>query len=225
MARLPTLHALVTGANRGLGLEVTRQLAARGFTVFAGARDPDAVPRSEGDVRPVALDVTDSDSVAALRARLVELDVLVNNAAVGGSGSALVLDADVDDARAVIEVNTFGAWRVASAMADLLRASTHGRIVNVSSSVASLASMQDAGPSYLLSKVGLNAVTRMLADALGADGVLVNAVCPGWIATDMGGPGGRPVEAGASSVVWAATLPDDGPTGGFFEGEGIPIPW
>jgi NAD(P)-dependent dehydrogenase (short-subunit alcohol dehydrogenase family) len=218
------MHALVTGTNRGLGAEVARRLAARGFTVFAGARDPEGVPSMDGDVRPVRLDVTDDASVAAVREQLERLDVLVNNAAVGSEARS-VLDADHDEVRAVMETNTFGPWRVAIAVADLLRASPRGRIVNVSSSVASLTSMEDGGPAYLMSKLGLNGLTRMLAEALRDDGVLVNAVCPGWVATDMGGPGGRPVEEGAASVIWAATLPDGGPTGGFFEGEGEPLPW
>ena len=106
----------------------------------------------------------------------------------------------------------------------LLRASEHPRIVNVSSEAASLAGMGGGTPAYTASKVALNALTRMLAAELRRDHVLVNAVCPGWVATDMGGPGGRPVEAGAASVVWAATLPDSGPTGGFFR-DGHPLPW
>jgi NAD(P)-dependent dehydrogenase (short-subunit alcohol dehydrogenase family) len=106
----------------------------------------------------------------------------------------------------------------------LLRASGHGRIVNVSSEAASLASMGSGTPAYTASKVALNALTRMLAAELRGDRILVNAVCPGWVATDMGGPGGRPVAAGAASVVWAATLPDSGPTGGFFR-DGQPLPW
>lgn len=218
------VQALVTGANRGLGLEVSRQLAACGFRVLAAAREPSAVPSCDGDVSAVVLDVTDVASVVSLRRRLDALDVLVNNAAVGGA-SGRVLGADVEGARAALEVNTFGPWRMTAAVADLLRASPAGRVVNVSSSVASLASMEDQGAAYLLSKVALNAITRMLSDALRPDGVLVNSVCPGWVATDLGGPGGRPVEDGARSVVWAATLPDSGPTGGFFEGEGTPVPW
>ena len=105
-----------------------------------------------------------------------------------------------------------------------LAASGHGRLVNVSSGAGALTGMGDGAPAYSVSKAALNALTLMLADALRRDGVLVNAVCPGWVATDMGGPGGRPVRDGASGIVWAATLPDDGPTGGFFR-DGRPIPW
>ena len=106
----------------------------------------------------------------------------------------------------------------------LLRQSGHGRIVNVSSGAGSLSSMSGGTPTYSPSKAALNALTRLFAGELERDGILVNSVCPGWVATDMGGSGGRPVEEGAAGVVWAATLPDDGPTGGFFR-DGKPVPW
>jgi NAD(P)-dependent dehydrogenase (short-subunit alcohol dehydrogenase family) len=214
--------ALVTGANRGIGLEVARQLRDRGFTVLAGARDPASVP--DGDLRAVRLDVTDQGTIGALRREVGELDVLVNNAAIHYDTWQSVLTADLDVVREALETNTLGAWRVAMAFAPLLAASGHGRLVNVSSGGGQLTGMRDGAPAYSISKAGLDALTLMLADALGRDRVLVNAVCPGWVATDMGGPGGRPVRDGASGIVWAATLPDDGPTGGFFR-DGRPIPW
>jgi NAD(P)-dependent dehydrogenase (short-subunit alcohol dehydrogenase family) len=214
--------ALITGANRGLGLEVSRQLAARGYTVIAGARDPSSVPAIDGDVRPVALDVTDDASVAAVREGLDALDVLVNNAAIHYDTWQRVLTADLQIAREALETNTLGPWRMALAFADLLRASPHGRIVNVTSGAGSLTGMGAGHPAYSLSKTGLNALTLMLAADLRRDRVLVNAVCPGWVATDMGGPGGRPLAEGAAGIVWAATLPDDGPTGGLFR-DGRPI--
>jgi len=126
--------------------------------------------------------------------------------------------------REALETNTFGAWNVVRGFLPLLRRSRHGRVVNVSSQAGSLTSMGSGTPAYSLSKAALNALTRMLAAELRGDGILVNSVCPGWVATDMGGPGGRAVTAGAASVVWAATLPDDGPTGGFFR-DGRPLPW
>jgi NAD(P)-dependent dehydrogenase (short-subunit alcohol dehydrogenase family) len=218
------VRALVTGANRGLGLEVARQLAARGFEVLAGARDPAAVPEME-NVRAVRLDVTDQGTIAALRRETETLDVLVNNAAIHYDTWESVLTADLDVVREALETNTLGAWRVAMAFAPLLKESGHGRLVNVSSGAGQLTTGMSAGaPAYSLSKAALNALTLMLADALRRDRVLVNAVCPGWVATDMGGPGGRPVREGAAGIVWAATLPDDGPTGGFFR-DGRPIDW
>ena len=217
---MPT--ALVTGANRGIGLEVARQLAARGFTVLAGARDPDAVP--DGDLRAVRLDVTDQATIGAVRRETGELDVLVNNAAIHYDTWESALTADLDVVREALDTNTLGAWRMAMAFAPLLAASGHGRLVNVSSGAGALTRMRDGAPAYSVSKAALNALTLMLADALRRDRVLVNAACPGWVATDMGGPGGRPVRDGAGGIVWAATLPDDGPTGGFFR-DRRPIPW
>src|SRR5919198_2850768 len=217
------MRALVTGANRGLGLEVARQLGALGYEVLAGARDPGAVPEIE-NVRAVRLDVTDQQTVGALRREVDALDVLVNNAAIHYDTWESVLTADLDVVREALETNTLGAWRVAMAFAPLLRASPHGRLVNVSSGAGALTGMRDGAPAYSVSKAALNALTLMLADALRRDRVLVNAVCPGWVATDMGGAGGRPVRDGAAGIVWAATLPDDGPPGGFFR-DGRPIPW
>ena len=214
--------ALVTGANRGLGVEVARQLVARGYTVLAGARDPGKVPDEAGTA--VRLDVTDQGTIAALRREVAELDVLVNNAAIHYDTWQSVLTADLDVVREALETNTLGAWRMAMAFAPLLAASPHGRLVNVSSGAGALTGMRDGAPAYSLSKAALNALTLMLADALRRDSVLVNAVCPGWVATDMGGPGGRPVRDGAAGIVWAATLPDDGPTGGFFR-DGRPVDW
>ena len=216
--RVPT--ALVTGANRGLGLEVSRQLAARGYDVLAGARDPGSVP---DDLRAVRLDVTDQGTIDALRTEVGELDVLINNAAIHYDSWERTLNADLDVVRGALETNTLGPWRLAIAFADLLRASPHGRLVNVSSGAGALTTMRDSNPAYSVSKAALNALTIMLADAL-APRVLVNAVCPGWVATDMGGPGGRPLAEGAAGIVWAATLPDDGPSGGFFR-DALPIPW
>src|SRR5439155_20567574 len=123
-----------------------------------------------------------------------------------------------------VETNLFGAWRMVRAFLPLLRRSRHARIVNVSSEAGSLTAMGGGTPAYRVSKAALNAVTRMLAAELRREHILVNAVCPGWVATDMGGQGGRPVAEGAASVVWAATLPDDGPTGGFFR-DGRPLDW
>jgi NAD(P)-dependent dehydrogenase (short-subunit alcohol dehydrogenase family) len=228
--------ALITGANRGLGLEVARQLAERGYSVLAGSRDLEAgeaaaAPLRAGalDVSARRLDVTDGDGLDGLAAALADepgrLDALVNNAGIyPGAADEAAVDADIADLHEAYEVNTLGPWRCCRAFAPLLRRSAHPRIVNVTSGDGQLSDMGTGYLAYRISKVGLNALTRVLANDLRDDGVLVNAVCPGWVATDMGGPGGRPVADGAAGVVWAVTLPDDGPTGGVFR-DGRPIDW
>src|SRR5437667_2953802 len=227
--------ALVTGANRGIGLEVCRQLAQHGYAVVLGSRDAAKGERAAAGlaehgraVRCWQLDVTDPGSIEGARARVAaefdRLDVLVNNAAMLYDTWQRAVDADPAQVREALETNTFGAWNMVRAFLPLLRRSHHARVVNVSSEGGSLASMGGGTPAYSLSKATLNALTRMLAAELRKEGILVNAVCPGWVATDMGGSGGRPVAAGAASVVWAATLPDDGPTGGFFR-DGRTVPW
>jgi NAD(P)-dependent dehydrogenase (short-subunit alcohol dehydrogenase family) len=174
------------------------------------------------------LDVSDEESVENLAARMVDdpgrLDVLVNNAAIHYDTWQRALGADLNIVREALETNTFGAWRTCEAFVPLMRWGGHGRIVNVTSGAGSLASMGGGTPVYNVSKVAFNALTRMLAAELRGTGILVNAVDPGWTATDMGGHGGRSVEDGAAGVVWAATLPDDGPTGGFFY-DGAPEAW
>lgn len=227
--------ALVTGANRGIGREVVRQLAQGGFTAILGARDPDKGEAAAAELRGHGLgvefrriDVADAESVKVLGEGLASdfrrLDVLVNNAAVHYDTWQSGVDADLDVVREALETNVLGAWRTAQACLPLLRRSPHGRLVNVSSGAGSLAGMGAGAPGYSVSKAALNAMTRILAAELRDDGVLVNAVCPGWVATDMGGSGGRPVEQGGASVMWAVTLADDGPTGGFFR-DGRPLEW
>jgi NAD(P)-dependent dehydrogenase (short-subunit alcohol dehydrogenase family) len=225
---------LVTGANRGIGQELARQLALRGDAVVLTARELAKAERA-ATALPVhqrvlagRLDVTDSASIqqvaADLDRRYGRLDVLVNNAAIHYDTWQHAGTADLQIVREALEVNLLGAWRVSLTLLPLLRASRHGRIVNVSSEAGSLASMDGGPPAYNVSKAALNALTRMLAGELRRDRILVNAVCPGWVATDMGGPGGRPVAEGAASVLWAVDLPDDGPTGGFYR-DGHPVPW
>jgi NAD(P)-dependent dehydrogenase (short-subunit alcohol dehydrogenase family) len=224
----PARVALVTGANRGIGLEVCRQLARRGFVVLLGARDAAKGARAArqlgGDISPVQLDVADPDSVRDAAAGLDRLDVLVNNAAILYDTWQRGVDADLDQVRDALDTNLLGAWRVTQAVLPLLRASPAGRIVNVSSGAGALTDMGGGTPAYRTSKAALNALTRILAAELRSDAILVNAVCPGWVATDMGGAGGRPVADGAAGIVWAATLPDDGPTSGFFR-DGRAIDW
>lgn len=228
--------ALVTGANRGIGFEVVRQLARMDFSVVLGARDQSRGEAAAGELAGEGLkvfagrlDVTDEGSVEDLRRwvgeRFGRLDVLVNNAAILYDTWQRAENADFDTVREAFETNTLGAWRVSKAFLPLLRASGRGRIVNVSSESGSLASMGGGTPAYSVSKAALNALTRMLADELRRERVLVNSVCPGWVATEMGGPSApRTPEEGARGVVWAATLPEGGPTGGFFR-DGEPLPW
>ena len=176
------------------------------------------------DVEAVALDVTDAASIRALGDQLGAVDVLINNAGVDYDTDQTVVSADLARVRRLFETNLFGAWAMAQTVAPGMRRRRWGRIVNVSSGAGSLTGMGRGTPGYSASKAALNALTRLLAAELAGTGVLVNSVCPGWIATDMGGRGGRPVEDGAASVVWAATLPNDGPTGGFFR-DGRPVAW
>jgi NAD(P)-dependent dehydrogenase (short-subunit alcohol dehydrogenase family) len=228
---------VVTGANRGLGLEVVRQSAAAGETVMLGSRDGAAGERAaaelaggsaRGRVVPVELDVTDADGLGRLATRLRDefgrVDVLVNNAAVHYDTWQSSADPDLTVVREALETNVLGAWQTTLALLPLLRRSAHPRVVMVSSEGGSLASMGGGIPAYHVSKAALNALTRTLAGDLRRDRILVNAVCPGWTATDMGGPGGRPVAVGAASIRYAMDLPDGGPTSTFTR-DGRPIPW
>ena len=212
--------ALVSGANRGIGLEVARSLARDGHRVLAGTRSLDAMGDvGELDITPIELDVTDPESIA--RIPFEPLDVLVNNAGIYPPGRASAIDFDV--AEEAWQVNALGAWRLA--VAAIPHMGRGARIVNVSSGAGSLESMDATYPAYNVSKAAMNAITRVLADDLRADGILVNSVCPGWVRTDMGGASAsRSVEEGAASVLWAARLGPDGPTGGFFR-DGNPVPW
>jgi NAD(P)-dependent dehydrogenase (short-subunit alcohol dehydrogenase family) len=177
-----------------------------------------------GEIRAISLDVSDPAGVAEAATGIDRLDVLVNNAAISYDTWQSGVDADLDEVREAFETNLLGAWRVTQAVLPLLRRSHAPRIVNVSSGAGALTDMGGGTPAYRTSKAALNALTRILAAELRRDGILVNAVCPGWVATDMGGRGGRPVADGAAGIVWAATLPDGGPTGGFFR-DGRPIDW
>ena len=221
--------ALVTGANRGLGFETARQLLATGLSVVLAGRDAAAVERAhrslaESDRRravTVQMDVTSIDSIARARqtvmARVGVVDILVNNAAVllGENDDVLSISADVY--LRTFETNVFGAIDVCRAFVPDMARARYGRVVNVSSGAGQLATMSTYAPAYSMSKAALNAFTRILAETYRADGVLVNAADPGWVRTDMGGPSapGSPHE-GADTIVWLATLPDGGPTGGFF---------
>ncbi|MEM7029513.1 MAG: SDR family oxidoreductase [Chloroflexota bacterium] len=217
--------ALVTGGNRGLGKEVCRQLAEQGYIVLLTARSLQKASETAQDLDndnliPTVLDVSDPASINVLYQRVVHefnrLDVLINNAAIHYDTWQKAINADLNQVQEAFETNVYGPWRLCQTFLPLLRQSPHPRIVNVSSGGGSLNGMGGGTPAYSITKASLNALTLMMADELRQDRMLVNAICPGWVATDMGGRGGRPVEDGANGIVWAATLPDNGPTGGFF---------
>jgi NAD(P)-dependent dehydrogenase (short-subunit alcohol dehydrogenase family) len=225
--------ALVSGGNRGIGLEVCRQLTERGYTVVMGSRDEEkgrvAAEGLEWNVIPQQLDVADSGSVDRMAAFLEEefgrIDILVNNAAISNDEGQRGVDADLDRVKESLEANLFGAWRLCRMAIPLMQRNGYGRIVNVSTGLAALEDMGGGSPGYRVSKTALNALTRILASELRGSGILVNAVNPGWVQTDMGGSGAtRSVEEGAEALVWAATLPNSGPTGGFFQ-DRRPVPW
>jgi NAD(P)-dependent dehydrogenase (short-subunit alcohol dehydrogenase family) len=233
--------AVVTGANRGIGFETCRLLAGRGFKVVLGSRDAakgEAAARrlrDEGlDVDGALLDVADEPSVRRfahhLEKSLGRVDVLVNNAGImidgeegDGPNASSVFGAKVETLRRTMEVNAYGALRVAQALLPLMPRDG-ARIINVSSGMGQLSDMNGGWPAYRISKVALNALTRILADELRGTGIRVNSVCPGWVKTDMGGPNAeRAPEKGAETIVWLATEPSV-PTGGFFRDK-KPIPW
>jgi NAD(P)-dependent dehydrogenase (short-subunit alcohol dehydrogenase family) len=224
--------ALVTGATRGIGREVARQLADKGYAVIVTARDAAKaealVSEIGGGARSLELDVSDPASidraVAAVEAEPGRLDVLVNNAGIGPDFGVSATEPDFAKIEQTLATNLYGAYRVAAGLLPLLRASQHPRIVNVSSGMGGVTEMGGWSPGYRISKAGLNAMTRMLSTELADAGFLVNSACPGFVDTDMGRPMGarKPVEDGAAGIVWLATLPDDGPTGGFFR-DGKPI--
>lgn len=228
--------ALVSGANRGLGFEVARQLAASGMTVLLGSRTLAAgekaarqIRRDGGDAIAVKLDVTVQADIDALIKRIDidygRLDILINNAGAYFDMGNHPSSVDINAVRDALDTNLLGAWRLCEATLPLMQRHGYGRIVNVSSGCATLASDGDNCPAYRVSKVALNSYTRMLATELRGSGIYVNAVCPGWVATDMGGLGGRPVADGAAGIVWAACLSSKtSVTGGFFRDQ-MRIPW
>jgi NAD(P)-dependent dehydrogenase (short-subunit alcohol dehydrogenase family) len=223
--------ALVTGANKGIGLEIARQLLKRGIFVYLGSRDPSKGElaakklHSNGNLLyPVKLDVTNQRDILNvtnnIRSKFGKLDILLNNAGALIGERDLPSQTKMETVRRTFETNLFGAWNLCNAAIPLMRKNKYGRIVNVSSGVGSLNSIAKSlyAPAYSLSKASLNALTMILARELSGSNILVNSMSPGWVRTDMGGRNApRSVEEGADTAVWLATLPDDGPTGGFFE--------
>ncbi len=220
--------ALITGANRGMGYETCRQLARQGLTVILTSRDRQngvlAVEQlqQEGyDVAFYQLDVTDPESVDEVR-NWVEneygrLDVLVNNAGVYPDEGVSVFAISLDTLRDTFSVNTFGPFMMCQAFVPMMMANDYGRIVNVSSGYGAITQMGGYTAAYKMSKVSLNALTRIVASETRRYNIKVNAADPGWVATDMGGKfAPRTIQEGTDTIVWLATLPDDGPTNGFF---------
>lgn len=231
-----TRVAVVTGANRGMGLEACRQLAQLGYHVVLTSRDQrrgeqatQSLVRQGLSVTYHALEVTDPVSVKQLQqtleTRFGGADVLINNAAVYPDEGRSVLEVELELVHATLETNFFGPLALCQALVPGMIRRGYGRVVNVSSGGGQLATMGDFAPSYAVSKAALNALTRMVADAAREANVLVNSVDPGWVRTQMGGPGApRSIKQGVETIVWLATLPDGGPTGGFFH-DRKPIPW
>ncbi|MBI3830266.1 MAG: SDR family oxidoreductase [Planctomycetes bacterium] len=231
-----TRIALVTGCNRGIGLEICKELADTGVKVIVTARDEQKGRESlkiiAGKGRAFdfcVLDVNNEKSIHAAVAYAEKtfghLDALVNNAAISIDGGQAGLNLGLDKLRQTIETNVYGPLLLSQAAVPLMKKNGYGRIVNLSSGMGQLNEMGAGSLAYRTSKSALNAITRILAAELKGTNILVNTMCPGWVRTDMGGANAtRSVEQGADTAVWLATLPDDGPTGGFFR-DRKPIPW
>jgi NAD(P)-dependent dehydrogenase (short-subunit alcohol dehydrogenase family) len=226
--------AVVTGGNRGVGREVCRQLALLGFAVVLCSRDLRKGELAAKELDPEGaritacqLEVDNSLSVATMtdwvKAQYGRTDVLVNNASTAYDRWATAGNADLGSVAEALDINLFGPWRVIHALLPMLRSSTRPRIVNVSSEGGSIAVMSGGSPAYSVSKASLNALTRLLAAELARDGILVNAVAPGWAASEAH-PEGRSVTQAVASVVWAVTIPNGGPSGTFTR-DGQPFPW
>jgi NAD(P)-dependent dehydrogenase (short-subunit alcohol dehydrogenase family) len=227
--------AVVTGASRGIGVEVCRQLAALGYVVVLGSSDlreaelaaKELDPNGER-VIPAHIEVDNSVNVEQfaqwVRDRWGRVDAIVNNASTAPDLWGIAGSTDLSPVAEALDVNLFGAWRVSQALLPLLRSSPRPRIVNVSSESGSIALMHGGRPAFSVSKAALNALTRTMAGELYRDGILVNAVCPGPVNTDGARGSGRSAAQGAASVVWAVTLPNGGPTGTFTR-DGRELPW
>jgi NAD(P)-dependent dehydrogenase (short-subunit alcohol dehydrogenase family) len=227
--------AVVTGGYRGIGLEICRQLGERGYRVVLAARSAEKaglaaaeLRRQHLDVLPLALDVAAPEAPALLTEMLEELGgagVLVNNAAIYLDKRQSALNVSMPLVLETLQTNLIGAWQLTQVVVPFMRRGAYGRIVNVSSNMGSLAEMAGGNAAYRVSKASLNALTRILADELRGTNILVNTMSPGWVRTDMGGAGAplSPAE-GADTAVWLATIPDGGPTGGFFR-DRRPIAW
>ncbi|MFI4937308.1 MAG: SDR family oxidoreductase [Candidatus Berkiellales bacterium] len=237
--------AVISGANRGLGLATSEALANQGYLVVMLGREKDKIERAAAHLKemqlnviPYQVDITKDDQVKKLKETLANqfdhIDVLINNAGIilerlddNFNASLSVMDEDINLIRQTFETNTLGSLRLCQALMPLLKKSKSGRIVNVSSGMGQLSAMDGYWPGYRMSKTALNALTRILHSELREENspIKINSICPGWVKTDMGGPKAtRTIAEGIKGIVWAATLPDSGPSGGFFR-DGEPIPW
>jgi NAD(P)-dependent dehydrogenase (short-subunit alcohol dehydrogenase family) len=227
--------ALVTGANKGIGYEIARQLAERGFHVFIGARNADAgkqaaasIQKAGGSAEFLEIDVSDRASVEqaakVVAASADHLDVLVNNAGIMQDDDFVATVTDETMLR-TLSTNTLGPLRVTQAFRPLLEKGRRASVINLSSALGQLSDMEDVHPAYSISKTAVNAVTRQFAAALRRKGIAVNSVCPGWVKTDMGGPNApRTVQQGADTVTWLATEAPRDLTGQFLRDRRM-IPW
>jgi NAD(P)-dependent dehydrogenase (short-subunit alcohol dehydrogenase family) len=225
---------LISGANRGIGFETARQLAGCGFHVFVAARSEQQGQKAAreleraGRVSPLVLDVSDPNSIANAASKFApigRLDVLINNAGIFPDEGVSILMASREQMTATFQTNTFGPLQITQAFLPYLKKSPAGRVINVSSGYGQIDGLSANAPTYCLSKLALNGVTIMLAEALKQHRIAVNSMCPGWVRTDMGGPSAsRSVEEGADTAIWLSTEADANLTGKFFR-DRKEIPW
>lgn len=228
--------AIVTGANRGIGFETCRQLGQLGILTILTSRDEDkgfsassSLKKQGYEVIYHQLDVTDNESISKLYTFVVDtygqLDILVNNAGIYIDRGISVFDLPEEILHETMETNFVSVLKMCQAFVPLMRRYGYGRVVNVSSGMGSMSSMVGRSAAYKLSKLTLNALTRIMADELRGENILINTMSPGWVRTDMGGQGApRSLARGADTITWLATLPSGGPTGGYFE-DRKPISW
>ena len=228
--------ALISEANRGIGLETCKELAQLGMKVILTSRDPiqgqaalSEITEMDSKIVYHQLDITDQDSIDKLQTYIKEefgrLDVLVNNAGIYLDQGISVFDLSAKELQKTLDVNLFGAFRLSQAFIPMMQSQKYGRVINVSSGMGSLEEMGGMNAAYKVSKTALNALTRVFAGELLNTNIKVNAMCPGWVRTRMGGPAApRSLEQGVDTIIWLATLPEDGPSGGYFR-DREPIPW
>lgn len=218
--------ALVTGANRGIGKQVSIDLAKQGIYVLIGARNPGEAEDTLAAVKVVgkgeilSLDVSKEQSISealdTIAGSFGKLDILVNNAGIFADPGSF-FDTSSEDLHRTLLVNLYGPLRLIQTFLPMMIQNDYGRIVNVSSGMGQLSDMGGGYPAYRISKTAINALTNVASAEAAGKNIKINSVCPGWVKTDMGGASAtRPVEKGAETIVWAATLPDNGPTGKFF---------